>query len=432
MTTTARPESAPSAPASLASPSGASTEGGGGTPSATPASPTTSTSASTAPVSSSGAKISPRVESEFWEGNDSPKADPFSDAPVEDPFADDSVAEPKPDEMPAPDGTQTADATGTKTPTEEPEIVPIPFTYQVDGKDVAFDGIEEIPGEGLLVANEAVGRLKDRLQMADRLAPQVQQYQQTLNRFQQVGGFERREQLEANAAVLQAVGQKFLEILAEDGPKTEEGYSAALAELATDPRARALMLRELDVLTRSAEIDARGKFKGTLQGVDTAAQQQGARGQAIQGAVSEMAQAVAKNFGVTLNKDDLAEAEEVFAAFADTIHRPCTAEEAAALRIPVGSPIIDYPKMHPWFVARAQFRQRESAGANAASAAAAENATRLAASTPTRPATTRAATQRPGTGTKTPARPDRPEITDWKMRMRLGLSPVADAPPANP
>lgn len=425
MTTTARPEStSASTPASPASTPAAPADGGG---SSAPASTPT-------PVSSSGARISPRVESEFWEGGENPeKADPFSSAPVEDPFADDEAAPTATDGgEPAPE-TPLGEADGAATPadTGEPEVVPIPFKYQVDGQEVAFDGIEEIPGEGALVSLDALPRLRDRLQMADRLAPQVQQYQQTLNRFQTVGGFERMEQLEANAAVLQAVGAKFLEILAEDGPKTEEGYAAALAELATDPRSRALMLRELDVLTRDAELKARGTFKGQLAGVEQAGQQEAARGGAIKGAVGEMASAVAKNFGVQLLPEDVAEAEQVFGQFAESIYRPATAQEAASLRIPVGSPIIDYPKMHPWFVARAQFRQRGSADANRATAAATENANRLAAATPTRPANTRAATQRPGTGTKTPARPDRPEITDWKMRMRLGLSPVADAP-ANP
>ena len=428
MTTTARPEStAASTPASPASTPAASSDGGSSsTPSSTPASTPT-------PVSTSGAPVTARLAAEFLEGKESPVADPFSTAPAEDPFADDAATEPPP-----PDGTEPApvvDAApapdGTEQPLE-PEVTPIPFKYQVDGREVGFEGIEEIPGEGALVSLDALPRLRDRLQMADRLGPQVQQYQQTLNRFQKVGGFERMEQLEANAAVLQAVGAKFLSILAEDGPKTEEGYAAALAELATDPRARALMLRELDVLTRDAELTARGKFKGTLQGVEQAGQQEAARGGAIKGAVSEMGAAIAKTFGVTLAPEDLAEAEQVFSQFADSIYRPATAEEAAALRVPVGSPIIDYPKMHPWFVARAQFRQRESVGAVKASTAAAENANRLAAATPTRPASTRAATQRPGTGTKpAPARPDRPEITDWKTRMRMGLSPVPEAP-ANP
>ncbi len=424
MTTTARPESTTvSTPASPASTPAAPADGGG---SAAPASAPT-------PVSSSGAHISPRVESEFWEGGEDPaKADPFSSAPVEDPFADDEAAPPATEGGEAAPETPLGEPEAAATETPEPEITPIPFKYQVDGREVAFDGIEEIPGEGALVSLEALPRLKDRLQMADRLAPQVQQYQQTLNRFQKVGGFERMEQLEANAAVLQAVGAKFLEILAEDGPKTEEGYAASLAELATDPRARALMLRELDVITRDAELKARGTFKGQLAGVEQAGAQEAARGSAIKGAVSEMAAAVAKNFGVTLAPEDVAEAEEVFSQFADSIYRPATAEEAATLRVPVGSPIIDYPKMHPWFVARAQFRQRGSADASRATAAAAENANRLAAATPTRPATTRAATQRPGTGTKTPARPDRPEITDWKMRMRMGLRPIPDATPANP
>jgi hypothetical protein len=90
--------------------------------------------------------------------------------------------------------------------------------------------------------------------------------------------------------------------------------------------------------------------------------------------------------------------------------------------------------MHPWFTARAQLRQRETATRSSAATASAENAARLAAATPTRPATTRAATQRPGTGTKVSnpkLNPNRPDITDWKMRMRMGLSPIADAP-ANP
>ncbi len=420
-TTEAAPASTPSVAPSSAPSSG---EGSSGAPSSAPSTP------SAPPVSSSGAPISQRLASEFLEGTSGPKSghDPFSDKPAADPFGEDEVEAP----AESPDASAETPATETPDATPEPELTAVPFKYTADGQEVAFDGIEEIPGEGALVSAEALPKLRDQLQRADHYGKQVQQYGQVIERFQKVGGFERMEQLEANAAVLQAVGAKFLEILAEDGPKTEEGYQAALAELATDPRARALMLRELDVLTRSAEMDARGKFKGALQGVERAGQEAGARGQAMQGAVQEMGRAIKQTFGVDLAPEDLAEANEVFSQFADSIYRPATAQEAAALRVPVGSPIIDYPKMHPWFTARAQQRSREAQLRTASTAATADNTARLAATTPTRPATTRAATQRPGTGTKANApRPDRPEITDWKMRMRMGLSPIPNAP-ANP
>lgn len=423
MTTTARPESTSvSTPASPASAPAASPDSGGSGSGASPSAPL---------VASSGAPISPRVESEFWEGGANPeKADPFSSAPVEDPFADDKAAPAATEGGEAAPETPLGETEGAATETPDPEVTPIPFKYQVDGQEVAFDGIEEIPGEGALVSLDALPRLRDRLQTADRLGPQVQQYQQTLNRFQKVGGFERMEQLEANANVLVGIGKTLLDLLTDE-TMTEDGYPARLAKLATDPEARANLLDRLDILTQKAEMEGRGKFKAALSGMEQAGQEESARGQVIHGAVSEMAAAVARNMNIQLLPEDVAEAEQVFAQFADSIYRPATAEEAATLRIPVGSRIIDYPKMHPWFVARAQFRQRGSADANRATAAATENANRLAAATPTRPANTRAATQRPGTGTKTPARPDRPEITDWKMRMRLGLSPVADAP-ANP
>jgi hypothetical protein len=377
------------------------------------------------------------MEAEFFGGAEPGKtgSDPFSDTPANDPFADEN-AEPSPDTAPAPDAlAPETPATPDEPAVLEPDVTPVPFKYQVDGQEVGFDGIEEIPGEGAIVSVEALPRLRDQLQRADHLSRQIGQYTQVVDRFQKVGGFERMEQLEANAAVLQAVGQKFLEILSEEGAKTEDGYPAALAELATDPRARALMLRELDVLTRDAEMRAKGTFHSTMQGVDRAGQEGTARTQAITGAVQEMAQAITKAYGVTLAADDLAEAQQVFGQFAESIYRPATAQEAATLRVPVGSPIIDYPKMHPWFTARAQLRAREAATRSSAASATAENAARLAAATPTRPATTRAATQRPGIGTKPSdpkLNPNRPDITDWKMRLRMGLSPVADAAPANP
>ncbi|MFA6167811.1 MAG: hypothetical protein WC700_14415 [Gemmatimonadaceae bacterium] len=372
------------------------------------------------------------MEAEFLGGAEPAEtgADPFSETPANDPFLDDEAAAPAdPNAAPAP---ETPAPDGIETP--EPETAAIPFKYQADGQEVAFEGIEEIPGEGAIVSVEALPRLRDQLQRADHLGRQIGEYSRTVDRFQKVGGFERMEQLEANAAVLQSVGKKFLEILAEDGAKTEDGYPAALAELATDPRARALMLRELDVLTRDAELRARGTFRSTMQGVDRAGQEGANRTQAITGAVSEMGKAITAAFGVTLPPEDLAEAEQVFGQFAESIYRPASAQEAATLRVPVGSPIIDYPKMHPWFTARAQLRQRETATRSSAATASAENAARLAATTPTRPATTRAAIQRPGTGTKVSnpkLNPNRPDITDWKMRMRMGLSPIADAP-ANP
>lgn len=428
MTTAARPEPSSSTPAPSASPAASEPSTGGGTNA--PAS--TGGHSTAAPVSTSGARVSPRMEAEFLGGAEPAEtgADPFSETPANDPFLDDEAAAPAdPNAAPAP---ETPAPDGIETP--EPETAAIPFKYQADGQEVAFEGIEEIPGEGAIVSVEALPRLRDQLQRADHLGRQIGEYSRTVDRFQKVGGFERMEQLEANAAVLQSVGKKFLEILAEDGAKTEDGYPAALAELATDPRARALMLRELDVLTRDAELRARGTFRSTMQGVDRAGQEGANRTQAITGAVSEMGKAITAAFGVTLPPEDLAEAEQVFGQFAESIYRPASAQEAATLRVPVGSPIIDYPKMHPWFTARAQLRQRETATRSSAATASAENAARLAATTPTRPATTRAAIQRPGTGTKVSnpkLNPNRPDITDWKMRMRMGLSPIADAP-ANP
>ena len=423
MTTAARPESTTATPA--AAPSSAPA------PSSSP-SPAPAAAPSSAPVSTSGRPVSARMEDEFLHGTASSPKDPFRDA-AQDLF--------EPEEVAAETGVEAAPADPNAAPepvvdpnaTPEPELTGIPFKYQVDGQEVAFDGIEEVPGEGAIVSQDALGRLRDRLQVADRMEPQVRQYAQVVDRFQKVGGFERMEQLEANAAVLQAVGQKFLQILAEDGPKTEEGYAAALAELATDPRARALMLRELDVLTRDAELTARGKFKGDLQGVDRAGQESSSRAQAITGAVAEMGRAITQAMGVTLTAEDLAEAQAVFGQFGETIYRMPTAQEAAALRIPATQPIIDYPKMHPWFTARAQLRAREATDRNTSATATAENAARLAAATPTRPASTRAATQRPGQGkSPVPPRADRPEITDWRTRMKMGLRPIADETPANP
>lgn len=381
------------------------------------------TSTPAAPVVEQPANnLTQSVADELLGGKESPK-DPFNDTPQNDPFA--GVDEPKPDEPQPVDAQQVTDP--TQTP--EPEVTPIPFKYTVDGQEKTFDGIEEVPGEGLIVTPEAIPRVKDALQMAERLAPQVQQYARELDRFQKLGGYQRIEQLEANSAVLQAIGTKFLELLS-DQEQTPDGFPAKLAELATDPRARALQLRELDILTRDAEINARQQFGTKFRGFDQEAQAATSRTSAVSTAVQTMAKAVA-DMGMAITVEDMAEAEQVFGPLSDAIYRPATAQEAASLRIPVGTPIIDYPKMHPWFTARAQLRAREATGRSSAAAATAENATRLAAATPTRPANKPAVTQRPGAGNPK-LNPARPDITDWKTRMRMGLSPVVPDSSPNP
>src|SRR5262245_46244029 len=49
-----------------------------------------------------------------------------------------------------------------------------PLNYTVDGQPRAFEGGFIIPGHGAIISNEALPRLQDRLQQADRLVAQNQ------------------------------------------------------------------------------------------------------------------------------------------------------------------------------------------------------------------------------------------------------------------
>lgn len=315
----------------------------------------------------------------------------------------------------------------------EPDVTPIPFKYTADGREIVFDGIHEVPGEGLLVDEAVVPRVRDMFQRVDHLTRQYGQLSQEQQRFEKIGGWKRVEELEANSAVLNDVGKLFLEIVT-DQTQDERGLPAKLAQLAENPEARRLLIERLDVMTQRASMTARSKFNEQVQNFGREAAQGTDQAQSLSSAIDRMGDAL-QQAGMPVTAEDLAEARDVFGPFMQSLHRPATAEEAAALGVAPGTTIFDFPKLHPWFTARAQFRQRESASQSAQAAASAENKTRLAPTTPTRPVKTSATSSRPGPGKQPSATrpPARPQVMGWKQRMMLGLSPDPDDPAtANP
>lgn len=405
----------------------------------TPTAPTTPAPASPAPTptpaASTPSTAAPQKAAHSWAQLDTP--DPFqspkaSDSPDPElkalfgdtPEVTTETTDGQPtDQQAAPAGTETS----VSEPEVEPEVEPIPFRYTSDGSERTFEGVHEVPGEGLIVDEEAVGRVKDVFQRHDHLARVNQTLTANEQRFQAAGGWERFGKMAEQEAILNAVGTRMVQLLT-DTTVNEHGFPAQLAELATNPAARNLLLKELDVMTRDASLNARAKF-GEMR---SAAPKPS--GDALTSSLQREFQNIQKVLP-DLTNDDIAEAMQIYGGMVESFVRPATAQEAAQLQIAPGTPIIDTSKTHPWFQSKAQQRQREARAAQVAADTAKENAKRTpSGATPTRPANTRAATPRPGQGNAPPAVPvPAPKGGNWKRNMLMGKSPFPAAPgSANP
>lgn len=395
----------PSAPAPTSAPASAPS-----TPSAAPSPPSTPSTPPAPDLSGFEMDAGPDIFSEQGKSDKPPKE-------LEALF---SGTEPE-----TPADPTTAPPADPVTPAVEPEPEPIPFRYKADGEEKLFDGIHEIPGQGALVDDAALPKLRDTLQRHDHLSRQVQQMAPELQRFQQAGGWEKFGKMAEQEAVLNAVGTRFLKLLTDDTPNAE-GFPAQLAELATNPAARSLLLREIDILTRGAAMDARTAF-GQAQTTPLAPTPD-----TITASVRQQFTAIASALeqqGMPITPEDIEEGMAAYGGLAKTFVRKATPDEARQLQIPVGSDIVDVSSTHPWFQKRAEFRARERAAKTSAAAATTENATRLARTTPTRPAT-KAPTAPPGTGTK--PRSPAPASSNWKRNMLHGRAPFPDTNAANP
>jgi len=277
----------------------------------------------------------------------------------------------QPAATPAEEGAQPA----TPQPTAPPEGQPPaqearePLTYTVNGQVKPFDGGFIVPGHGAIITNDALPRLQDRLQQADRLVEQNQNLYRQTQEYQKRGGLPAFEKLTISNASLDASATLLLRAVTDEN---------TLIALATDPVARQQLIKELELTGRDAQQKASAAFREAVereaaQGT-TAEQTQ----TAIHNAVGQLAQQLPG-----LTADDVAAVRSHAGRMHTAIVRPATPAEAREANVPVGAPIIDLALLHSLLSDRHTLRQSVAQTAQQRQTDALENAARAAAAAPT-------------------------------------------------
>lgn len=250
---------------------------------------------------------------------------------------------------------------------KEPERQPL--TYTVNGQQRSFDGGFIVPGYGAVIANEALPKLQDRLQQADRLVEQNQRLYQATQEYQRLGGRGGFDKLTADKAMLDASATLLLRALTDE---------ATLVTLATDPVARQQLVKEIHLTAREAAYNA------TTQARELVAREQ-AQGQtewrtqtAIHNAVAQLAQEFSG-----LMEEDVQAVRQHASRMHTAIVRPATPAEAREANVQVGSPVIDLDLLNSLLQDRHALRTSALEQAKKRQTDALENAARAAAAAPT-------------------------------------------------
>lgn len=349
---------------------------------------------------SSAAETEPTLAEAFGELANALAADdaPGTAATQSAPGDTDTLSAPSPFAAPATQAASVAETSAIIPPSPssdanaashavDPLAGTTPLTYTVNGETRTFDGVYVKAGFGAIIDNDALPKIQDRLQQADRLVETNRQLYAQSQEFQQVGGRQGVEDLVAKNAMLNRSASLLFDAL-----QNEE----TLLALATDPVARQHLLRELQLSGREALDGARGQFR---QGFTDAARVATVASQtqtAITGAVSELA----KQFP-GLTTDDVAAVRAHAGRVQSAIVRPATPDEARVAGVRPGELIIDLPTLHTFLSDRHTLRQQVGTIAAQQATTTKENAARLAAATPTAGKAS-APASRPGAGKKLP------------------------------
>ena len=296
-----------------------------------------------------------------------------------------------------PEPGQAKQATPDKTATE-PERQPL--TYTVDGQQRSFDGAFVLPGLGAVISNEALPRLQDRLQQADRLVAQNQVLYQQSNEFSKLGGRAAFDKLSADKAMLDASATLLLRALSDE---------ATLVTLATDPVARQQLIKEIHITAREAQFNATNLARETY----ARETEQSSTAQRTQTAIHNAVGALAQEFS-GLTEDDISMVRSHASRMHAAIVRPATPEEAREANVQVGAPIIDLPILHALLADRHALRATAVEQAKRSQTDALENAARAAAAHPTTVANGNRppAAPRPGAGKPRAAPPAKQKTLD--------------------
>lgn len=263
-----------------------------------------------------------------------------------------------------------------------------PLQYVVDGAAKTFDGVHEWEGGGAVILADALPKIKDRLQQADRLVVQNRALYETAQQYERIGGMKAFSDLKSQNAVLDASGSILLKAIQDE---------ATLITLATDPAAREQLIREVKLAAREAQMNATTAFQQETAKIAEQRQSAGQTQTAIANAVSQLA----RQFD-GLTAADVEAVKNHALRVQSAIVRPATPDEARAAGVKVGESIIDLPTLHQFLFDRHSLRHQTVAAAKRDAEAARDNKAALAAAAPI--AAGQPAAPRPGAGQPTPKR----------------------------
>lgn len=307
---------------------------------------------------------------------------------------------------------QAPEQPSTQSETDKPPELQ-PLGYSVNGQTKTFDGGYVVPGQGAVITNEALPKLLDRLQQADHLHELNQQLYRQVQEIQKLGGRDAFGQLTAQRAMLDASAT--LMIKAMNDPKV-------LAQLATDPVARAQMFKELQLVAKETEINATNQFREQITREQAATQNQAD----VQATVRDVIGRMAPQY-TGLLPDDVEVIQQQAARMLPAIFRPATPEEARIANPPVqpGQTILDLNLLHQMLNDRHVLRQAVVEQSRQRQIVATDNAARASAAAPTTVQNGNGARPAPRSGNGKPAATEKKPLDqmsakDFNRAMKSG------------
>ena len=268
-----------------------------------------------------------------------------------------------------------------------------PLSYTVDGQSKSLDWITEVPGQGAFVAADKMQQFKDLIQRGEHADGERKRLYQVASEYQQLGGRAAYEKLASEKAMLDAAGGKLLEVL------TAQNADQILLELATNPQARAMLLREAQLEARDAGWKARTDLTTQQSSTQRQSQEVQQAAQALNITIDNVARSVP---GITA--DDVATARQYFGnpQMRGSLYRRATQQDQQQYGLTPGELVLIPNPIHQWMQDRATLRSATASATQKAQAAERENATRLAALNATKPNPNgKRPAGRPGAGRKT-------------------------------
>jgi hypothetical protein len=282
-----------------------------------------------------------------------------------------------------------------------------PLAYTVDGQSRTLEWVTEVPGQGAFVPADKLAQFKDLIQRGEHADGERKRLYQVASEYQALGGRAAYEKLAAEKAMLDAAGGKLLEVL------TSANAEQVLLELATNPQARAMLLKEAQLEARDAGWKARTDWTNQ----QATATRQSNEAQQAQVALNVTIDNVARTVP-GLTAEDVATARQYFSnpQMRGSLYRRATVQDQQQYGLTPGELVLVPQAIHQWMQDRATLRSSTATASQKAQAAQRENATRMAAMQTGKPNGKRP-TGRPGAGKptqKTPRKIDEMSFEDIK------------------